>query len=363
MKIKKAILWIEALLAIVAVAVILLNRDYIEFRKLRSKGWQLKDCREYIDSHPDGKYNDRIIEEINAQEENYVAMHFSLGTAYADLPREQVLNMANEEKTYLRLFPDGRLASEVHEQVLACTAETDFEKISKQKAPSKFDLESYLEKYPNSPHYSAVKRMYDNMLAERARDEAIRQANAQKQAEADAAARARQQQREAEARAERERKAAEEKAQRERYEQYKDNYLSNGSQPYARYYGYNRRYTEYDDRSAYEIHASSSSDVIAIVKRNNQYGSVVGHVYVRKGNYATIQVPPDAMYQVFFYSGYGWDPEKKHGKVYGGFVSKEVVQHTEPEYLANLKIHQFYLQESSSGNLTLDKDKNLDVAF
>lgn len=106
------------------------------------------------------------------------------------------------------------------------------------------------------------------------------------------------------------------------YVQYINNSLATGSQPYRAYYGTNEQYDYYN---AYvEVKAPYGSDVIVIVRKNNSNGKVVGHTYIKASATSTIYLQPNKTYQVFFYYGKGWYPDKEMGgKVKGGFLSNE----------------------------------------
>lgn len=120
---------------------------------------------------------------------------------------------------------------------------------------------------------------------------------------------------------ERERKEAE---ARRLESQYGNNSLSNGSQPYSRWYGSNQYYDDYTAHSEIRVKAPYNSDVIAIVRYNNMNGSVAGHKYIKAGNTATIYLRNGNYYQTFFYYGKGWYPDKQmNGKVRGGFIKNE----------------------------------------
>ena len=120
---------------------------------------------------------------------------------------------------------------------------------------------------------------------------------------------------------ERERKEAE---ARRLESQYGNNSLSNGAQPYSRWYGSNQYYDDYTAHSEIRVKAPYNSDVIAIVRYNNMNGSVAGHKYIKDGNTATIYLRNGNYYQTFFYYGKGWYPDKQmNGKVRGGFIKNE----------------------------------------
>ena len=100
--------------------------------------------------------------------------------------------------------------------------------------------------------------------------------------------------------------------------------LSNGSQPYAAWYGYNQRYTSESPQSTIQVTSAVSQDVIVIVKYDNQDGAVAGHIYIQAGKTGKIYVTPGYWYQVFFYYGDDWDENKQMpGGVRGGFTRNE----------------------------------------
>lgn len=110
--------------------------------------------------------------------------------------------------------------------------------------------------------------------------------------------------------------AKEEKRQKEEQERretearcleslYGNNSLSNGSQPYSRWYGANHYYDDYTAHSEIRVKAPYNSDVIAIVRYNNMNGNVAGHKYIKAGNSATIYLRNGSYYQTFFYYGKG----------------------------------------------------------
>ncbi len=156
--------------------------------------------------------------------------------------------------------------------------------------------------------------------------------------------------------------AKEEKRQKEEQErreaearrlesQYGNNSLSNGSQPYSRWYGANQYYDDYTAHSEIRVKAPYNSDVIAIVRYNNMNGSVAGHKYIKAGNSATIYLRNGSYYQTFFYYGMGWYPDKQmNGKVRGGFLKNEAFSKDgSPSYLEN-QILSYELTLQQNGN-------------
>ena len=100
--------------------------------------------------------------------------------------------------------------------------------------------------------------------------------------------------------------------------------LTNGSQPYSAWYGYNQKYNSDKPQSTIQVTSSVSQDVIVVVKYNNKDGRVAGHLYIQAGKTGKIYVSPGYRYQVFFYYGDDWDPDKiMKGTVRGGFTRNE----------------------------------------
>ena len=89
---------------------------------------------------------------------------------------------------------------------------------------------------------------------------------------------------------------------------YLNNSLYTGATPYSQYYGNNYK-CPYDQCSGIRVTAPHGSDILVIIKRNNQNGKVIAHGYICSG--ATYQFDlPDGTYQTFFYYGEGWNPNK-----------------------------------------------------
>ena len=62
---------------------------------------------------------------------------------------------------------------------------------------------------------------------------------------------------------------------------------------------------------------------MVIVKYGNSHGSVANHAYIRKGERYTLYLPSGNKYQVFFYIGNGWYPDKQmKGNIIGGFLDE-----------------------------------------
>lgn len=129
--------------------------------------------------------------------------------------------------------------------------------------------------------------------------------------------------------------------------------LPTGSQPYSSYFGRDRTGTNY-----LSFKTSGNSDYVIIVRRSRD-SAYMNHIYVRGGD-ATRLYLPDGTYIVYFYSGKGWNPNKKKGNVEGGFVSNESQQKDGPVELYSAYI-EYTLYPVTNGNLTLQSDRTGDM--
>ena len=139
--------------------------------------------------------------------------------------------------------------------------------------------------------------------------------------------------------------------QRQLESRYGNNSLLNGSAPYARWYGNNLYFDDYTPHSEIQVTAPSNSDVIVIVRYNNQNGNVAGHKYITAGNRVTIYLKNGYNYQTFFYYGKGWYPQKEmKGSLVGGFIKGESFSKDgSPTYMEN-NILQYSLTLQANGN-------------
>jgi hypothetical protein len=114
-------------------------------------------------------------------------------------------------------------------------------------------------------------------------------------------------------------------------EQWKFNSLATGAMPYSYCYGS----SNYCGSYCSEIQVrTGGSDVLVTIK--DYSGDVYRHAYIKSGRSFTFNVP-DGQYQVFFYSGTGWNPNKymtttSCGTLHGGFVSAE--SFTKDDYIS-----------------------------
>lgn len=94
--------------------------------------------------------------------------------------------------------------------------------------------------------------------------------------------------------------------------------------------------------------AASGGDVVAIVKSGDQ---MVANSYIQAGDDYTFNLP-NGRYQVFFYGGKGWNPNKEmqNGRV-GGFVSNESYSKDEPVSLDYQDLtYELILQQNGNFN-------------
>tara|TARA_B110000503_G_C7062745_1_gene377397 strand:+ start:211 stop:681 length:471 start_codon:yes stop_codon:yes gene_type:complete len=101
-----------------------------------------------------------------------------------------------------------------------------------------------------------------------------------------------------------------------------------------------------------EVITSSSSPVVAIVKKN---GKVIKHAYIEKNSSYTFEIP-DGRYQVYFYYGEYWDASKKMqsdecSSLYGGFTKNERVTKDDPIVLKG-QIMSYTLRSITGGNFS-----------
>jgi len=148
-------------------------------------------------------------------------------------------------------------------------------------------------------------------------------------------------------------------------EYYKTNSLKTGSMPYDYCYGRNPYCSPpkgYEECSFIAIKASSNSDSVVIIKKNNR---VYSHAYVKAGGYYKFKLG-NGSFQAFFYYGKGWNPKKyikttNCGRILGGFVSNESLDKSEVINLYNSSI-TYTLYSVENGNFS-PKKSNKNEAF
>ena len=122
---------------------------------------------------------------------------------------------------------------------------------------------------------------------------------------------------------------------------YINNRLSTGDIPYP-CTGISGRQSQIEVKTG----GGSESDVVVIIKRDD---IIVRNAYIVSGDSYTFNLP-NGSYQVFFYGGKGWNPEKvMPSGASGGFVANESFSKDEPITLK----HQSLVYE-----LILQRDGN-----
>lgn len=134
-----------------------------------------------------------------------------------------------------------------------------------------------------------------------------------------------------------------------------------GATPWENCYGKNAS-CKYVGCSDIKINTSSSSAIVAIVKKN---GNVVKHAYIAPSSNYTFELL-DGIYQVFFYYGNVWDSNKvmkssNCSSIRGGFKTQESVSKGDPITLKG-NIMEYTLTRSTLGNFS-PKSSNLDEAL
>lgn len=130
--------------------------------------------------------------------------------------------------------------------------------------------------------------------------------------------------------------------------QYLNKSLRTGDTPYVDFYGKNYVCPR-NQCSAIEVTAPDNSDIVVIIKRDNENGRVISHAYIRAGRKYTFDLP-NGTFQPFFYYGEGWNPEKDMGNgVKGGFVRYESFSKDNPQAI-NDCVLSYVLKLQRDGN-------------
>lgn len=205
---------------------------------------------------------------------------------------------------FLSQYPDGEHAEDARENIEQLRDDQTYRNAF--ESGSVDALESYLYMFPNGFHRSEAVRAIDSIKA-------TPQYIAQKE-----------------------------------MEQWLDNSLSTGSTPYRAYYGGNASCDSWGC-SAINVTAPHGSDLVVTIKKGNKTGYVVRHAYINAGRTYHFEVP-NGTYQVFFYQGNGWNPQKEmSGGIKGGFVSNESYSKTGVQYLEDQE-WSLILQATINGN-------------
>jgi len=137
-------------------------------------------------------------------------------------------------------------------------------------------------------------------------------------------------------------------------------FIKHGQSPYSYCYG-DANNCDYNC-SKISVKASYNSDVIVIIKKNND---VFRNAFISKGKTFEFNLP-NGNYQTFFYYGSEWNNEKymketSCGSLYGGFNENEHFGKDSPQYLNNnILTYELVLQQN--GNFST-KSSNLNETF
>ena len=249
----------------------------------------------YLTKYPEGKYSSEVRNLFARYEKKYINENLYGLEMPSGVTNRMIEGYLSSYERYSSFFPEGDLRNQVDQFIQDLIEEQDFQKLMSSMGLEKEDFRAYYEKYPNTSHVKELE---------------YKQATVP-------------------------------------YENYS---LANGSQPYSSYYGYNST----SGGCSIVIKSSSNHDCVVTVKYNNSDGDVAGHVYVRRGQSAEILLPSGKTYQVFFYSGTGWYPEKEMSKdVKGGFINDESFSYDDTPFSLSYGEYVTYtLTPVSNGNFT-----------
>ena len=129
------------------------------------------------------------------------------------------------------------------------------------------------------------------------------------------------------------------------------NSLDNGTLPYEAQYGKNQTFLSDEPHATIKVKAPHQSDVVVIY--DNPSGRVAGHIYVRRDQSASIQLPNGRIYQTFFYCGNDWSSEKAMSEsIIGGFTKGETFSKDGKPTRLKDKTLSYELSTQGEGNFT-----------
>lgn len=133
---------------------------------------------------------------------------------------------------------------------------------------------------------------------------------------------------------------------------YLDNSLQTGDMPYG-----NGSLSGSASTICVSTSSTSECDVVVIVKHK---GRMVRNAYIAAGESHTFSVP-NGIYQVFFYGGKGWNPNKSmKGGYTGGFVAKESFS-KDSEVSLNYQDLEYELIPQQNGNFSTQQSDESEV--
>lgn len=128
------------------------------------------------------------------------------------------------------------------------------------------------------------------------------------------------------------------------FSQYAGNRLDTGDKPYASQVGKAKTGSRYLEATA----SPGETDYIMIVKKASN-GQWVNHVYIHAGTKGRLNVPAGT-YNVYFYSGQGWCPDKPINNLLGAFVEENELGKDANVNLSDYEGYSYKLYPVSSGN-------------
>lgn len=137
--------------------------------------------------------------------------------------------------------------------------------------------------------------------------------------------------------------------EKEIYDKYIGNSLYTGATPYKYCFGGKNSCKSYSC-SQIKVKTPYNSEVLVTIKQNNK---VVRHAYINSSSSFTFNFP-DGIYQVFFYYGKGWNPNKimtktTCGILKGGFIDNEHFGKDNPQALSSsILTYELILQKDGN---------------
>lgn len=300
---RKKIGWSVCSIIVVALVIFIVYQGTTAEDRMSQKAINTNDlecCEAYLMRFPDGVHRKGVMNVMSSLEDDFVKKHFSHTYLNNQPPSSDVKNIKYYYELYKQLYPSSIKKREVDDYVDINTQYEDYRDLSYNSTMKDYDAFFANHKNTLTTYYKKAQSDYERKFD---------------------------------------------------WELYKDSHLDTGAQPYRAAYGWNYSFGYYDSYSIITVVAPYDSDVIVIVKRNSESGPVVGHVYIRAGGRASINVP-NGTYKPIFYYGKGWKPTKEKVKgAPGAFVKDEMYSTISgTEYLYESEV-TYTLQLTTNGNL------------
>ena len=285
----------------IIVIALVFNDEWLSFQQCRYyEQYGIDNYRRelrFINKYPNSKYYSAVCKLFQGHEVKYVQLHFNnlVQSESSGIDNHSMIGYQSSYEEYKTLFPNGTYRESVESFLEYAQRENDYYNLKYSNTSNVDDFERFIRQYPNSPHRAEIESKYAAAV-------------------------------------------------------YSDYSLENGAQPYAKFYGRNQT----NGGCKITIKSSYDRDYLVIVKYNDSNGKVAGHVYVQKGNSASIGLRSGNRYQVFFYSGKGWYPEKQMpNDVKGGFLKDErFTRDASPFTLSYGETMTYTLTSVPSGNFS-----------